>query len=145
VTLPVYRTDENDGEDSDEKPAIVIALDTSGSINDRDRNRFITLAKSIPKDKVKLFPITFWTDYVKIDLETANVHSYGGGTNFAAIQRYVKLEAEKELGNYPKAIIVITDGEGLLDMAQNSVQMNRKAKAGIGFCAADHPLIIKTV
>src|SRR5581483_9285481 len=51
VNLPVNRPEPRKRDKSDEKPAIVLALDTSGSIADHDRKRFVSLAQSIPKDK----------------------------------------------------------------------------------------------
>jgi Putative metallopeptidase domain len=110
VNLPVIRDDERNKAKSKKKPAIVMALDTSGSISQQDRSRFISLAQSVPQDKLHLFPITFTTDYLELDLENPQFRS--GGTDFGCIQRYVNKVVKPQLdGDYPQAIVVITDGE----------------------------------
>lgn len=112
VHLPVREKAHREKE-SREKPAIVLALDVSGSIGPKDADRFIELAKSIPGERIKLFCATFDTQYVKInDIHTETNFRIGGGTDFTAVANYVNNEVIPELkGKYPKAIVVITDGQ----------------------------------
>ncbi len=110
IILPVYRKNEQKEEKNKEKPVIVMALDTSGSISRHTANRFITLAKSIPQDKVKLHVCTFTTSYRELDLENPKYNS--GGTNFAAVEQFIRAKVlpEQKAQKYPKAVVVITDG-----------------------------------
>lgn len=114
VNLPVFRKDEKDEKMSREKPAIVMALDYSGSIGPNDADRFATLARSIPTERIKLFCCTFTTTYKVFDLD--NPHGGGsGGTSFDPIVSFIENDVKPELnGSYPKAVIVITDGEAAL-------------------------------
>lgn len=109
INLPVKRRDPRTEGETDRVPAMVIALDTSGSISDVNRNRFITLARSVPQNKIKLFPITFTTSYKNLDLENPQYNS--GGTCFTCIQDYILKEVVPVLGHYPKSVVVVTDGE----------------------------------
>jgi predicted metal-dependent peptidase len=83
VMLPVERIGKGDKKLSNEKPAIVMALDTSGSIGAEDARRFVSLAQSIPQEKIHLFPCTFTDAYRELDLDNPRYNS--GGTNFGAI------------------------------------------------------------
>jgi hypothetical protein len=94
-----------------EKPAIVLALDVSGSIGPRDADRFIELAKSIPDERIKLFTCTFDTSYQKVDIQNDTNFRIGGGTHFDSIPNFINDHVKPELkGKYPKAVVVITDG-----------------------------------
>jgi predicted metal-dependent peptidase len=112
VNLPAF-----DGKDPKrekhvkEKPAIVMALDYSGSIGAGDADRFATLCCSIPRDRIKLFCCTFTTQYTVFDPE--NPHGGGiGGTDFDAITAFIEDKVRPELnGAYPKSVVVITDGQ----------------------------------
>jgi hypothetical protein len=117
INLPVTRKDDRDKE-AKEIPAIVMALDCSGSIGPDDANRFITLARSIPQERIKLFVCTFEYSYKVLDLE--NPHGPGlGGTNFDAIVNFIDAEVKPELkGKYPKAVVVVTDGQASLSKAK---------------------------
>lgn len=108
--LPVH--EKNDVEKIvNEKPAIVLALDYSSSIGPDDADRFATLARSIPQDRIKVLACTFTTSYQEFDIE--NPHGGGnGGTNFNAIGDFIEQKVKPELnGSYPKAVVIITDGE----------------------------------
>lgn len=95
---------------NNEKPAIVMALDYSGSIGPGDADRFATLTRSIPTERVKLFACTFTTEYIEFDVDNPHGGGYGG-TNFDAITAYIEDRVRPELkGKYPKAVVVITDG-----------------------------------
>jgi predicted metal-dependent peptidase len=107
--LPVY--EKTNREDIvREKPAIVLALDYSGSIGPGDADRFATLARSIPRERIHLFACTFTTTYEEFDID--DPHGGGsGGTDFSAIGQFIEEKVRPELkGKYPKAVVVITDG-----------------------------------
>lgn len=94
---------------SDKKPAIVLALDTSGSIGNDTANKFINLARSIPQDKVKVHACTFTTEYMPLDLD--NPRWRGGGTDFSPIEQFIRRDVvPNNDGKYPKAVVVVTDG-----------------------------------
>lgn len=86
------------------KPKFVLALDTSSSIPYKIVQQFITLAESIPQDKVDMDVIGFTTSVYPINVNNARTRS--GGTNFQAIQDYLM----KKYPKYPELVIVITDG-----------------------------------
>jgi predicted metal-dependent peptidase len=110
VMLPVYRPGIHKKGLSDQKPAIVMALDTSGSIGPKDAQRFISLAQSIPQDKIHLYACTFTTVYKELDLDNPRFAS--GGTSFGAIQQFIHDKViHQNGGKYPSAVVVITDGE----------------------------------
>jgi predicted metal-dependent peptidase len=112
TVLPVYRREHRIARETNEKPAIVLALDVSGSIGPRDSQRFISLAKSIPFERIHLFCCTFNTRYRQIDPQSDKRVEIGGGTDFDAIADFIDSVVKPELkGCYPKAVVVITDGE----------------------------------
>lgn len=111
VHLPVYRRGERREKETNEIPSIVLALDVSGSIGPGDANRFVSLAMTIPQERIKVFACVFQTNYQKIDLENPKFHQ-GGGTDFNAIAHFIEREVKPELkGKSPKAVVVITDGQ----------------------------------
>jgi len=112
INLPVYRKEERTEKESKEIKSIVLALDVSGSIGPKDANRFMTLAKSIPTNRIKLFCCTFNSSYQTFDPQTQTNVSVGGGTDFEAINNFIAEKVRPELkGQYPKSVVVITDGE----------------------------------
>lgn len=114
TVLPVYRIEERRDKDTNQKPAIVMALDTSGSIGPTDAARFVSLAQTIPQERIKLFIITFTTCYRELDLENPQYTS--GGTDFTCIPQYINdVVKPANKGKYPSAVVVITDGEAPLD------------------------------
>lgn len=123
--LPEYPEVNPNQSGSAEQPALVLALDTSGSIRDGDARRFVNLARSIPANKVKLFPITFTTVARELDLDDPKYRS--GGTNFSCIESYIQETVVSELGHYPKAVVVITDGCAYFDPQVMVDPSNRKA------------------
>lgn len=107
VNLPVKEAGVRDK--GGEVPAIVMALDTSGSIGYEQANEFVNLAKSVPQRKIKLFVCTFTTQYEELDLDNPQWSS--GGTAFDPISSYIEeVVMPKNKGNYPKAVVVVTDG-----------------------------------
>jgi len=105
------------------KPAIVVALDTSGSIQQSDVTKFLNLARSIPQQKIKVFPITFTRSARTIDLD--NPQYVDGGTEFGCIETHIQQHVVGELKHYPKSVVVITDGCGLFQSNQVE-EKNRK-------------------
>jgi len=99
---------EGEGRHKGKKPAIVLALDTSGSISAQDKNRFISLAQSIPQDKIELFACTFTTSVRPLDLE--NPRFLNGGTAFGPIHDWIMKDVLPHTKTYPKAVVVVTDG-----------------------------------
>lgn len=106
TNLPTYAKDER--RPRGEQPSIVMALDTSGSVRQDDVDCFVTLARSIPKNKINLYTCTFTSEYMPLDLD--DPHFVTGGTDFSAIERYIHDHVIDDLGHYPKAVVVITDG-----------------------------------
>jgi predicted metal-dependent peptidase len=110
VYLPVYRKEERREKESKEIPSIVLALDVSGSIGPRDANRFVSLAMTIPRNRIKVFACVFQTTYQEIDIDNPKFRQ-GGGTSFNAVANFINERVRPELkGNHPKAVVVITDG-----------------------------------
>lgn len=90
-------------------PTIVMALDTSGSVRQSDVDMFVTLARSIPKSKIKLVCCSFTSEYRELDLDDPRFNT--GGTCFSAIEQFIRDKVMPEnKGKYPKAVVVITDG-----------------------------------
>jgi hypothetical protein len=111
VNLPVYGTSKNQEKRSKEKKCIVLALDYSGSCGPDDADKFASLAKSIPQDRVKVLACTFTTTWKNHDLENP-LGGGSGGTDFNAIADFIEQEVRPELkGEYPTAVVVITDGQ----------------------------------
>lgn len=104
INLPVITR--NIG-NTDEIPSIFMALDASGSCA-HHINTFITLAKSVPEKKIKLWPVTFTTIVEELDLENPRYRS--GGTAFSPIEDYIRSRVVPEWGHYPKSAVIVTDG-----------------------------------
>lgn len=116
IMLPVIR--KVDG-DTGEIPSIFMALDVSGSCA-HHANTFVTLARSVPQDKIKLHVATFSTVCNRLDLE--NPKWIGGGTSFGPVEQYIRTHVTPEFGHYPKAVIMVTDGEGSFNGTRPSVE-----------------------
>lgn len=108
VNLPIKKRSKNDSI-TGKKPAVVMALDTSGSIGQEQANQFVNMARSIPQDKIKLHVCTFTTQYEKLDLDNPSWSS--GGTDFDPISEFIEREVMPvNKKRYPTAVIVVTDG-----------------------------------
>jgi predicted metal-dependent peptidase len=93
-----------------DKPAIVMALDVSGSIGQEQANQFMNMARSIPQNKIKLFVCAFTNKYQVIDLDDPEWTS--GGTDFDPISAYIEdVVKPHNRKRYPSAVVVVTDGE----------------------------------
>lgn len=106
IILPVKRPDDN--RNDGEVPAIFMALDTSGSC-EHHANTFVSLAMSVPQNKIKLYAATFSDDCMELDLE--NPKWISGGTRFSPIEQYIRTKVVPDLGHYPKAVVMVTDGQ----------------------------------
>lgn len=97
------------------KLVVYFYLDTSGSCWHL-KDRFFSIAASLPKHRfdVKLF--CFDTEVVPTDLTSRKVHG-GGGTSFMIIEHDIQKEIRKnkldgKKASYPDAVWVLTDGFG---------------------------------
>lgn len=88
------------------KPHIVLALDFSGSIPPETANKLARLARSIP-NSIEVDCCTFSTKFVPFDHTRDDNEVAGGGTDFSAVEAFVRSLNKPE---YPKAVVVITDG-----------------------------------
>ena len=95
---------------------LVVGIDTSGSIGDKELNEFLSEVVSICDDvSPSSIELIYW-DYDVAGHETYNIGDYnglvqttkpkgGGGTRVGSLNQYIK---EKRLE--PEAIIILTDG-----------------------------------
>jgi len=89
-----------------EREEIFVAIDTSGSIDRKAVQLFVDVVRSTPK-KFKINAICFDDKCYPWDIRSDNIPGMGG-TRFDIIEAYI----EDNLKKYPKAIFVLTDGEG---------------------------------
>jgi hypothetical protein len=94
-----------------ETPSIVLFMDGSGSCSDWIQN-FATLAKSVPPDKLHLRAWSFSTYAIPFDVHEENPKLASGGTAFSPCEEIIQKEVVPELGHYPSAVVMLTDGEG---------------------------------
>jgi len=85
---------------------IFIAIDVSGSIDYAGTDLFVSLVKNTPKH-FKINAVTFNTACYPFDIKSSH-YKVGGGTSFNIIEEYI----QKNFKKYPKAVFVLTDGEG---------------------------------
>lgn len=111
ILVPRYESIEGGGDisRSDKKASIVLAVDVSGSIPTEWVRKFRALIMSKPK-KMHMYCCTFDTDYHEV-LDVNNPVNTGGGTDFSAIQAFINDRVMPDLGQYPRAVCVITDGQ----------------------------------
>jgi predicted metal-dependent peptidase len=88
---------------------VVFFLNTSGSCIGL-ADRFWAAANSLPEDRFELDLCCFDTSVYNTTLPSRRIFG-GGGTYFHILEEYVQ-KKKKELGKYPEAIFVITDGMG---------------------------------
>ena len=109
VMLPttVYRGEKDLRErDGNKKPHLVLALDFSGSIDRSNLSLMKSLALSVPDD-IDVDCCTFSTHYVPYDYKSKSNRTASGGTDFSAIEYFIRSLDKKD---YPSAVVVITDG-----------------------------------
>jgi predicted metal-dependent peptidase len=90
-------------------------LDTSGSCWNL-KDRFFSIAASLPKRKFDVDLFCFDTEVVATSLETRKIHG-GGGTSFYILEQYIQNLIKNSPKNgkkftYPDAVWVLTDGYG---------------------------------
>lgn len=90
-----------------EKENIFFAIDASGSIDRNALSMFVDVVKNTPKH-FKIRAITFDTMCYEYNIKKGEQPQGGGGTKFCIIEKYIQDNFKK----YPKAIFVLTDGEG---------------------------------
>jgi hypothetical protein len=100
-----------------ETPAIAMYLDGSGSCYDWI-DKFVKLAKSIPEEKIALFPFSFSTIVMKLNIKEQNPELAGGGTEFSIIEESIRKDVVPVLGHYPKAVVIMSDGIGRFERIQ---------------------------
>ncbi|MEM3420376.1 MAG: VWA-like domain-containing protein [Nitrososphaerota archaeon] len=107
--LPVFTEKKIEGVND-----IVIAVDTSGSISDKELNRFLSEIASILKDvshKVSIITCDAEIKEVHTDVDLKKLPTIkitgGGGTDFRPVFRYLDAQKRK-----PKVLIYLTDGYG---------------------------------
>lgn len=93
------------------KPYIVLALDFSGSIPTAWQKVLAELAQSIPEELIDVDCCTFSTKYVPFDHKAKRNSVASGGTNFSAVESFVRSVQNKHGGKYPSSVIVFTDGQ----------------------------------
>lgn len=105
VVLPTYRRE--DYGNGQGKPVVVLALDFSGSIPGRLLGKLVSMADSIPTDRVIPVVIT-WSDSV-CEYGSAKSTCRRAGTNFANMIRWVT-DRERSTGQ-DHHIVCVSDGE----------------------------------
>jgi predicted metal-dependent peptidase len=90
-----------------EKEDIFFAIDSSGSIDRNALTLFVDVVRNTPKH-FRCRAITFDTMCYEYDIKRGEQPKGGGGTAFNIIEKYIQDNFKK----YPKAIFVLTDGEG---------------------------------
>lgn len=88
-----------------EKEDIFVAVDTSSSIDRTSLSLFVDVVRSTPK-RFRVTAINFDTRCYEWDFKNDDLIGRGG-TNFQIIENYIRA-----LKKYPKAIFVLTDGDG---------------------------------
>lgn len=88
---------------------ILVAIDTSGSISNKQLQGFIDVVSSLPEDRTEVEVIYFDTQYYDGDWEefkNGKITIQGrGGTAFRAIQSKIQ-----DMEEYPDEVLVLTDG-----------------------------------
>jgi len=90
-----------------EREELLVFVDASGSIDMNALALFRDVLVNTPK-RFKIHAVSFDTQCYEYDIVKGEKIPGGGGTNFGILNEYVKQNCKK----HPKAIIVLTDGEG---------------------------------
>ena len=107
IFVPSRRASKKAGTDEESfRPKITVAIDSSGSINERMLRDFLGVVEKLDRRKVDVHCITFSTVARFYDLENKGSSIARGGTAFNCIQTYIQ---KNKLEN--NAVVVITDGE----------------------------------
>lgn len=92
--------------EDEEKEDIFVAIDSSGSISMKALTLFVSILKNTPR-KFNIKSISFDNKCYEYDVRKGGRPPGGGGTSFDIIERYLQ-----NLKKYPKAVFVLTDGDG---------------------------------
>lgn len=92
---------------NEEKEDIFIAIDSSGSIDYKALELFVSVVKNIPKH-FNVKAISFDTKCYEFDILKDKNPKGGGGTRFDIIQTYIDENFKKQ----PNLVLVLTDGYG---------------------------------
>lgn len=92
--------------ESQEIETVFVAIDASGSIDQQQLSLFVDVVRNSPK-RFKIEAVTFNTTCYPLNIMKEDP-SGGGGTSFACIEKYI----QKNLKEYPKCVVVISDGSG---------------------------------
>jgi predicted metal-dependent peptidase len=88
---------------------ILVAIDTSGSINDKQLQGFINVVAALPEDRTEVEIVYFDVSYYNGDwdeFKKGKIKIQGrGGTSFRAIQNKIE-----DMDEYPDEVLVLTDG-----------------------------------
>lgn len=86
--------------------SVLMAIDSSGSITRSVLDRLLSVARSIPTDRVELTTISFDTRVYPVDIwQNVPAIRGGGGTSFKTIENFAR-----QSSRYPDLIVVLTDG-----------------------------------
>lgn len=86
--------------------SVLMAIDSSGSITRSVLDRLLSVARSIPTDRVELTTISFDTWVYPVDIwQNVPAIRGGGGTSFKTIENFAQ-----QSSRYPDLIVVLTDG-----------------------------------
>lgn len=106
------------------KPHIVLALDFSMSIPRTLAQKLASLANAIP-DSIDVDCCTFSTHWVPFDHKSKSNNTASGGTDFSAVEDFVRSVSVNVGKPYPKAVVVMTDGEAVFNrMSPTQEQLN---------------------
>ena len=111
------RADKNaTGFKGNSKPLIVLALDLSYSIPRNWHKKMQDIALSVPEDKIDVMCCTFSVKYVPFDIHSTTNRLASGGTDFSAVEEFIRKNVmTKNGGQYPSAVICLTDCEANFD------------------------------
>lgn len=91
------------------KPVIVLALDMSYSISPSWQEKLRSIAHTVPTDLIEVRCCTFSTQYVPFDISARNNRIASGGTDFSAIEDFIRQRVMTDNSNYPSSVVVFTD------------------------------------
>jgi hypothetical protein len=95
---------------SEKKITVFFFLDISGSCWHL-KDRFFVAAESLPKNRFDVRLFCFDTKVSDTDIDSRRLVG-GGGTNFDIIESKIQHIVKSENIAYPKAVWIVTDGEG---------------------------------
>lgn len=95
-----------------EPPAVVLALDSSGSISTEQLDQLVAIAAARAPRRARVWTCTFARDFRALRAGSA-FKAAEGATDFSAVERFVARHVRRDLrGRYPDLVMTITDGHG---------------------------------